>query len=276
MAAGRLKTASGVATPDAFTKLHWESTGSGPPLLLIMGLGLSGGAWWRSIPTLAKRFQVLTYDNRGTGGSTALTYTYTTEAMADDALAVLDSAGIERAHVYGMSLGGMVAQQLALRHPKRVRRLVLGATQPGGRRAAVAEPEVMAFFQRRSELPSDESAWASVPYNYSSKARGRHAARIAEDIARRLAKPFDEHAYRAQMCSAALHNCFGRLRRLEQPTLVVHGTADRVIPFENAALMAARIPGAQLRPLRGCGHLYPTEEPRVDDAIGDFLEAADA
>src|SRR5215218_8114787 len=135
MAAGRLKTAPGVATPDAFTRLHWESSGSGPPLLLIMGLGLSGGAWWRSIPTLAKRFRVLTYDNRGTGRSTALTYTYTTEAMADDALAVLDSAGVERVDVYGMSLGGMVAQQLALRHPKRVGSLGLGATQPGGRRA---------------------------------------------------------------------------------------------------------------------------------------------
>lgn len=276
MAARHLTSASGVATPDAFTNLHWESQGSGPPLLLIMGLGLSGGAWWRSVPTLAKRFRVITYDNRGTGRSTALTYTYTTEAMADDALAVLDGAEIEHAHVYGMSLGGMVAQQLVLRHPKRVRGLVLGATQPGGRRAVVAEPEVMSFFQRRSELPSEESAWASVPYNYSSKARDRYAGRIGEDIARRLANPFDEHAYRAQMCAAALHNCYGRLARVEQPTLVVHGTADRVIPFENAEMMAQRIPGARLKPLRDCGHLYPTELPRVNEAIGDFLEEVGA
>jgi 3-oxoadipate enol-lactonase len=276
MATRHLTGGSGVATPDAFTSLHWESTGSGPPLLLIMGLGLSGGAWWRSVPTLAKRFRVITYDNRGTGRSTALTYPYTTEAMADDALAVLDSAGVERAHVYGMSLGGMVAQQLVLRHPKRVRTLVLGATQAGGRRAVAAEPEVMSFFQRRSELPADESAWASVPYNYSRKARDRHAGRIAEDIARRLAHPFDEHAYRAQMCAATLHNCYGRLARFEQPTLVVHGTADRVIPFQNAEMMASRIPAARLHPLPDCGHLYPTEFPRVDDAIGDFLEEAGA
>jgi 3-oxoadipate enol-lactonase len=276
MAARSLKRASGVATPDAFTSLHWQATGSGPPLLLMMGLGLSGGAWWRSVPTLAERFRVITYDNRGTGRSTALTYTYTTEAMADDALAVLDSAGVARAHVYGMSLGGMVAQQLVLRHPERVGGLVLGATQPGGRRAAVAEPEVLAFFQRRSELPSDESAWASVPYNYSPAARRRHAARIAEDIAQRLAHPFDEHAYRAQMCAATLHNCFSRLRRLELPTLVVHGTADRVVPFENAELIAGQIRGAQLHALRGCGHLYPTERPSVDAAIGDFLESVGA
>ena len=275
MAAGRL-SGDGVATPDAFTSLSWESTGSGPPLLLIMGLGLSGGAWWRTVPALAKRFRVITYDNRGTGASTALTYSYTTEAMADDALAVLDSAGVERAHVYGISLGGMVAQQIALRDPERVAGLVLGATQPGGRRAVPADRDVLCFFQRRSELPSDESAWGSVAYNYSPRARRTKAAEIAEDIDRRLANPFDEHAYRAQMCAAALHNCFGRLAKVDKPTLVVHGSADRVIPVENARLIAERIPGAKLRILRDCGHLYPTEAPRVNDAIGDFLAAVGA
>jgi 3-oxoadipate enol-lactonase len=272
MGAGPVKT-SGVATPDAFTHLHWESTGSGPPLLLIMGLGLSGGAWWRTVPALAKRFRVITYDNRGTGDSTALTYSYTTEAMADDALAVLDSAGVERAHVYGISLGGMVAQQIALRDPERVAGLVLGATQPGGRRAIPADGEVLSFFHRRSELPSEESAWGSVAYNYNPNARVKKATQIAEDIARRLAHPFDEHAYRAQMCAAALHNCCARLKRLDKPTLVVHGDADRVIPVANGRLIAERIPGAKLRVLRDCGHLYPTEAPQVNRVIGDFLAA---
>jgi 3-oxoadipate enol-lactonase len=271
MAARRLKT-SGVATPDAFTRLRWESAGDGPPLLLIMGLGLSGGAWWRSVPALAKRFRVITYDNRGTGGSTGLTYTYTTEAMADDALAVLDNAGIERAHVYGISLGGMVAQQLALREPDRVAGLVLGATQPGGRRAIRADDEVLSFFGRRSELPAEQSAWGSVAYNYSPRAWRLKSAQIAEDIARRLANPFDEHAYRAQMCAAGLHNCYWRLAKLGKPTLVVHGGADRVIPVANAHLTADRIPGATLRILRDCGHLYPTEAPQVNRTIGDFLE----
>jgi 3-oxoadipate enol-lactonase len=270
MAARRL-TSSGVATPDAFTSLRWDSTGSGHPLLLIMGLGLSGGAWWRSVPPLAKRFRVITYDHRGTGRSTALMYSYTTEAMADDALAVLDSADVERAHLYGISLGGMVAQQLALRHRERVAGLVLGATHAGGRRAIAADEEVVSFFQRRSELPAEESAWGSVAYNYSPRARRKMAGQISEDIARRLAHPFDEQAYRAQMCAAALHNCYGRLSRLRIPTLVVHGSADRVVPVENARLIAERIPGAKLRILRDCGHLYPTEAPEVNAVIGDFL-----
>ena len=92
------------------TSLHWESTGTGEPVLMITGLGLSGGAWWRTVPVLSRSLRVITFDNRGVGRSRARLHSYTTEAMADDAASVLDAAGIERAHVYGFSLGGMVAQ----------------------------------------------------------------------------------------------------------------------------------------------------------------------
>src|SRR4051794_41833944 len=97
-----------LATGPAGT-LHWESAGDGEPVLLIMGLGLSGGAWWRTVPVLARHLRVITFDNRGVGRSRAFSYAYTTAAMADDAVTVLDAAGVERAHVYGISLGGMVA-----------------------------------------------------------------------------------------------------------------------------------------------------------------------
>ena len=207
-------------TDDA---LYWESTGSGDPVLMIMGLGLSGGAWWRTVPVLSRRLRVITFDNRGVGRSRSLLHSYTTEAMADDAVAVLDAAGLERAHVYGFSLGGMVAQQLALRHPDRVRSLVLGATHAGGPRAVPPDPEVMDFFRRRPTMSSVEAARASVPFNYGPRCRAEHPERIAEDIRRRLEHPFPEQAYRAQLWAAALHNCQRRLKRIEAPTLVVHG-----------------------------------------------------
>jgi 3-oxoadipate enol-lactonase len=263
-----------VGTADAAgwrVSLHWERTGSGPPVLLIMGLGLSGGAWWRTVPVLAERLDVITFDNRGVGRSRAQLPAFTTEAMADDAVAVLDAAGVDRAHVYGISLGGMVAQQMALRHRERVRALVLGATHAGGPFVQWPDYEVLAFFRKRLSMGQEEGAWGSVPFNYGERCRTEHPERIEEDIAQRLAHPFPAQAYRAQMWAASLHNCHGRLDRIEAPTLVVHGTDDRVIPVENGRVLASRIPGARLLELEDTGHLYPTEAPNVDETIAEFL-----
>jgi len=255
------------------TGLHWESTGTGAPVLLIMGLGLSGGAWWRTVPVLSRSLRVITFDNRGVGRSRARFHSYTIEAMADDAVSVLDAAGIEQAHVYGFSLGGMVAQQLALRCPGRVRSVVLGATHAGGPRAVRPGDDVIAFFRRRASLPAKQAARASVAFNYGPRCRREHQDRIAEDIRRRLAHPFPEQAYRAQMFAAALHNCYRRLERIEAPTLVVHGRHDRVVPVGNAEILAERIPGAELRILEDSGHLYSTEQPEVDVDIARFFRS---
>jgi pimeloyl-ACP methyl ester carboxylesterase len=240
---------------------------------MIMGLGLSGGAWWRTVPVLSRRLRVITFDNRGVGRSPSLRHSYTTEAMADDAVSVLDAAGIETAHVYGFSLGGMVAQQLALRHPGRVRSLVLGATHAGGPRAVAPDPEVIEFFARRPGMKPEQAARASVPFNYGPRCRSEHPDRIDEDIQHRLEHRFPEQAYRAQLLAAAMHNCHQRLKRIEARTLVVHGRHDRMIPVANAELLAECIPGATLHVLNESGHLYPTDEPEIDDAIAAFLES---
>jgi 3-oxoadipate enol-lactonase len=263
------------AAPDGRTQLYWESAGDGAPVLLIMGLGLSGGAWWRTVPVLERRLRVITFDHRGVGRSSAFSPVYTTEAMADDAVAVLDAAGVARAHVYGISLGGMVAQQLALRHPRRVRSLVLGATSPGGPRSVRPDNEVLAFVRRRLRLRGEEAARESVPFNYGPRCRREHPERIEEDIAHRLAHPFPERAYRVQLFGAGMHNTFGRLPRIGVPTLVVHGRHDRMVPAGNGELLAERIPGARLRLLEESGHMYPTEEPGVDAEIAAFLDAHD-
>ena len=254
------------------TALHWETTGTGEPVLMITGLGLSGGAWWRTVPVLARSLRVITYDNRGVGRSRARLHSYTTEAMADDAVSVLDAAGVDQAHVYGFSLGGMVAQQLVLRHPARVRSLVLGATHPGGPRAVRPSAEVIAFFRRRAGMGDREAARASVPFNYGPRARREHKDRIAEDIRRRLEHPFPQQAYRAQIVAATLHNTFRRLNQIEAPTLVVHGREDRVVPVGNAEILTERIPRARMRILEQAGHLYSTEQPEVDEEIARFFE----
>jgi pimeloyl-ACP methyl ester carboxylesterase len=274
-AAAGVLTGALSATPllTARPTLHWERTGSGPPVLLIMGLGLSGGAWWRTVRVLAGRLEVLTFDNRGVGHSRAMFHAYSTATMADDAVSVLDAAGVERAHVYGISLGGMVAQHVALRHPERVRSLVLGATYAGGRHARRPDPDVLAFLRRRLWMRHEEAARSSVQFNYSERCRAENPERIDEDLALRLAHPFSAQAYRAQMWAATTHDTYRQLGRIAAPTLVVHGTEDLMIPIDNGRMIAERIPGARLIELARTGHLYPTEAPAVDEEISAFMRS---
>ncbi len=140
----------GGVSGDRRAKLHLEdSGGDGPPVLLIMGLGMNATGWWRTVPVLAEAgLRVISFDNRGVGRSDRMPGPYTVAEMADDAVAVLDEAGLDRAHVYGISLGGMIAQEVALRHRRRVDALVLGATTAGGAEYVPAAPEADRYVAR--------------------------------------------------------------------------------------------------------------------------------
>jgi 3-oxoadipate enol-lactonase len=239
-----------------------------------MGLGMNLSAWWRTAPVLARHFRVIALDNRGIGRSGGSPWPYFAGRMADDAVAVLDSAGEERAHVYGISLGGMVAQEIALRHPDRVDALVLGATTAGGAGAARGEFTAMSFFSRVRTMDEEEAHWAAVPYMYGERTRRRYAGRIGEDIARRLEPAAPSLATHVQQLAAAgAHRTEHRLDEIAAPTLVVHGAEDVVVPVENGRALAAGIRDAELRVWPGAGHFYPTDEPRADRDVARFLRA---
>ena len=255
-------------------RLHFESTGApGAPVLLVMGLGMTATGWWRTTPVLAEALTVIAFDNRGVGRSDRPPGPYSVAQMADDAIAVLDAAGHDAAHVYGISLGGMIAQEIALRHPRRVRALVLGATTPGGPRAMPADEATLAFFHRRTEMPALESVWASVPYNYAARTRESRGDAIAQDIAQRLRFPIEPEPYAAQLQAALGHDTHERLAGIAVPTLVVHGDEDRMVHPDNAHLLAEAIPDAELRRYPQAAHLYPTDEPCVDREIAAWLSA---
>jgi pimeloyl-ACP methyl ester carboxylesterase len=252
--------------------LHYESTGAGAAVLLVMGLGMNATGWWRTVPVLAAAgLRVLTFDNRGVGRSDRPLGPYTTAVMADDAVAVLDAVGVQRAHVYGISLGGMIAQEIALRHPDRIARLVLGATTPGGDGAIPADGQTLEFFQRRGQMPAEEAVWASVPYNYSARTRAQHGDRIVQDIRQRLRFPIEPDPYAAQLAAALGHDAHDRLARIAAATLVVHGEEDVMVPPANGRLLANLILDARLLELGGAAHLYPTDEPDADREIAAFL-----
>jgi 3-oxoadipate enol-lactonase len=253
------------------TKLYYERTGAGAPVLLVMGLGMNATGWWRTIPVLAERLEVIAFDNRGSGRSDVPDGRFTADLMADDAMAVLDAAGVGRAHVYGISLGGMIAQQIALRHPQRVDRLVLGATTPGGREHVRSDDEVLRLVGARGMFTAEVAVWASVPINYARRTREHAGQRIADDIVRRLRYPITGRGYEAQLEVAMTFALGDRARQFAAPTLIVHGEEDVLVRPENGALLAELIPGATLRTWPGAAHLYPTDEPAADRAILDFL-----
>ena len=252
--------------------MYYESVGRGPAVLLILGQGLTIESGWRTMQRLSSRFRVIAFDNRDMGRSERSMWPYRVSQMADDALAVLDAAGEQRAHVYGISLGGMVAQELALRHRTRVRALILAATTPGGPGAIPQHPQVLTFFARAGAMGPEEAAWAAVPYSYGARTRLHHGDRIAEDIAHRMRHPPSTLAYLHQVAAASSHSTQLRLGEISAPTFVVHGGQDMLQSPRNAQLLADTIPDATLRIWPEAGHLYLTDEPGAEDEIAEFLE----
>jgi pimeloyl-ACP methyl ester carboxylesterase len=254
-------------------KLSWESFGEGPAVLLIAGQGMTAEGWWATIPVLAESFRVIAFDNRDTGQSSRVPWFYSAAHMASDAISVLDAAGEQRAHVYGVSLGSFVAQELALRHPDRVEALVLGASSAGG--FAAYKPSPLSFAQtflvRAGAMGPAEAGWAAVPYTYSEKTRHSHPERIVADIDHRLSSPPETLEYVHQAAVVATHDAYGRLNQVAAPTLVVHGEQDVFVPPANALVLAERIPGAQVRLWPDAGHLYMIDEPRADQEIARFF-----
>jgi len=248
--------------------IKWESVGEGSPLLLIQGLGYGRWGWEPIVPGLAARHRVVSFDNRGIGESDKPEGPYTAAEMAGDALQVLDEAGIDRAHVLGASLGGMIAQELAVAAPERVDKLVLCCTTPGGP-STVPMPEVTVQLFAEAQTLAPEVALRRFVEN--ALGEDPPAGLVDELFARRVANPPDPAGWQAQ--AAAGLGFQGVEGEIAAPTLVLGGTADNVVDHRNAEVLATRIPGARVELLAGAGHLFFWEQP--DESvriINEFLE----
>ena len=238
-------------------------------MLLVTGAGMAAAARLRTLPVLAKRFEVLTMHAGAPSGDARHAVT----RLAEDAVALLDDAGVRAAHLYGVSFGGMIAQEVALRHADRVRSLVLAATSAGGRLHVEPDEAARDFIRRRGDMPMLEGLWASVPYSYALATRRQHPDRIGQDIRERLRSPPDLHHHRVQRTAALGHDATDRLASIAVPTLVIHGEEDRMRPPDNGRLLAEAIPGARFLALPDAAHLYATDEPRADREAVKFLLA---
>jgi len=244
------------------TELHYERAGAGEPLLAIQGMSANHLAWGRPFSSLLEQsFEVISFDNRGMGLSRPVTETFSIAEMAADAVALLDALEIESAHVFGISMGGMIAQELALAHPGRLRSLTIGCSYCGGPGSQLMDP---ADFQGLVEAMGSGDAQrvyrAMYELNLSPGFRAEES-RFAEFVAMAEVLPAARQTIGFQVQAIAAHDTSARLPDLAVPTLVVHGTVDRVLGYPNGPLIASLIPGARLETLEEIGHMFWWEQP---------------
>jgi pimeloyl-ACP methyl ester carboxylesterase len=252
----------------ADTTLYCERRGAGEPLLLVQGMSGTHLSWGEPfLRALGDGLELLVYDHRGAGRSKRQEGSFTIARLADDAAGLLDAVGWESAHVMGISMGGMVAQELVLGHPERVRTLTLGCTFPGGPEAQLPEPALVQALGAAMLSGDRERAL-----------RAGYAANVSEAYA---ADPEHWEPFRAmasalpvavavimlQMHAVAGHNTAARLPNVTVPTLIVHGTEDRMLPVVNGRLLARLIPHARLEVLDGIGHMFWWEQPERSAAL---------
>jgi pimeloyl-ACP methyl ester carboxylesterase len=245
------------------TELHVEEHGEGFPLLLVQGLGWSKWGSRAQIPAYAECRRVLAFDNRGTGLSPKPPGPYSIEELADDAASVLDARGIERADLYGHSMGGFVALALALRRPDLVRSLVLVGTGAGPGYEPIPA-ETLETWMSVVGLPLEEAIRRTFPTGFSPGWIDEHPSEYEDWLAARLDPPTPPACWKAQFDAAARWVEEGApVERLEAPALVIHGDEDRIVPIANGRSLAARVPNAELVVLEGRGHVPMLEEPEA-------------
>jgi pimeloyl-ACP methyl ester carboxylesterase len=236
---------------------HGPSKDEAETFLLIMGFGGNATAWASVVPVLAERYHVVAFDNRGAGRSELPDLpAYTMPMMADDAIGLLTHLGIERAHVWGVSMGGMIAQEVVLRHPERVITLTLGCTTPGGAGNVQTDPADSAEFFRLGTLPPEEAIVAGLPMLYSQSFVDANRQRLIEQGLANADLRASEACRKRQFAGIMAHDTTARLGQIKTPTLVVTGTGDRVVNAANSKRLADGIPGAELIEYPGVGHGY--------------------
>ena len=251
--------------------LYYEEHGQGEPLLLIMGLGASTLTWSEQIPVFGREFRVIAFDNRGAGRSDKPAVRYNIALFADDTAGLMDALRIDSAHVYGQSMGGFIAQELALRHPGRVRTLVLGCTSP----CLVAMPPSEKAARDNMEsavLPPREAfercAWTG--YSDAYLAAHKDDLWLRSQVEAGLAPPLD--ALRHHYAVVGGFDARGRVGQIRAPTLIMTGDDDPLVPPENSRFLAEHIPGVELVVFPGGRHAFNVEfEDESNGAVLDFI-----
>lgn len=240
--------------------LYYEIHGEGIPLLLIMGLRRNVEWWYCQIPSLSSHFKVVAFDNRGAGRSDKPDMDYSIGLFARDAAGLMEGLGIDSAHILGISMGGYIAQELALNHPGKVKSLILGCTGCGGRPAKIMSEERMRKFTANEGLTYEQILLKDMDIYFSDRFIQEHPDRIEEFIEISLRYYQPPYAFARQFAACQGHDTADRLRFLSVPTLIMAGDDDPLVPSENSLILKELIPAAELLLFPGCRHCFFMEE----------------
>lgn len=253
--------------------MYYELHGEGEPLLLIRGLGSTCEGFAAQVEGLAPHFRVISFDNRCVGRTEQPPEPFTIADMADDTAALLDALEIESAHVFGVSLGGMIAQELVLRHPWKVRRLALGCTHAGPRTASRAPEWAVQVFNESRDMPRPEALRHSIPLLFANKTVEEQPDLVEQALQVMTHNNQPKSSYLLQLGAVMMHDTFDRLPEIKHMTLVMTGTEDTLVDPGNSRLISGRIPGARLLEFPDTGHVFFTEKPDdVNRALIDFFQ----
>jgi len=253
-------------------EMNYELHGEGEPLVLIMGLTGNLEAWRPPLPAFADEYRVLIFDNRGAGLTDKPDGHYSMPLMADDAAGLMDAVGIETARVYGISMGGMIAQELTLRHPQKVKALVLGCTTPGGPNSVPTPQKTLDEMAGIPSVSEEEGLEIVSRWMFTEEFVAANRQQVREIIRNCFDLRTPRHAFLGQLGAINAHNTYDRLPSIRAPTLVIGGGADELVASGNSPILAQRIPGAELvmYPKARHGFLYENAA-EATAAVLDFL-----
>jgi 3-oxoadipate enol-lactonase len=242
-------------------KIAYYLEGEGEPLLLIRGYATAAAMWYTQVPQLSERVKVITFDNRDTGNSDRVETPYSVLDMAGDAIALIEHLHLGPVHLLGISMGGMIAQQVTLLRPDLVKSLILGCTTCNSGKGLTNDPQVLKLFATLPELSDEENVRHSLPVFFSPETMNQRPDLIDEFVLKSLAQrpPVETFARHSQAMRG--FNVCDQLHRITLPTLIQHGGADLLLPFSNTEALKEGIPQAQLKTYDGLGHLFFMEAP---------------
>jgi pimeloyl-ACP methyl ester carboxylesterase len=253
-------------------QLYYEIDGAGEPLVLIPGFAAGRWIWFKQVAELSQNFRAISFDPRGVSASDKPDGPQTVGLLADDVAHLLQTIGVQRAHIVGASFGGFVAQEFALKYPSMTRKLVLCCTSFGGPNHVMPRPETLRALASTKALNTEERMRANLLLAFTPEYVQMQVTEVDRIVHLRITNEVPEHVYLRQLQAAVGFNAESRVEAIAAPTLVISGDADVIVPVQNSRNLAAKIPGAQLRIIEGGSHTFFIERAaEFNGIVTEFL-----